>query len=141
MPLRRSSAFSAGWGGSLKIKAGPPGEKAREMSQISVTIDGRKYRLACNEGEEARLESLAGLIDQKIGEMRKTFGEIGDQRLVIMAALTLADNLTEARDEASTERKRSEDAERRVNAIASSLDALGSRLESVAARLSGEAEA
>jgi cell division protein ZapA len=111
------------------------------MSQISVTIDGRKYRLACNEGEEARLESLAGLIDQKIGEMRKTFGEIGDQRLVIMAALTLADNLTEARDEASTERKRSEDAERRVNAIASSLAALGSRLESVAARLSGEAEA
>ena len=71
------------------------------MSQVSVTIDGRKYRLACNEGEEARLESLAGTIDEKIGEMRKTFGEIGDQRLVIMAALTLADSLTEARDEAA----------------------------------------
>ena len=56
------------------------------MAQISVTIDGRKYRLACNEGEEARLESLAGMIDEKIGEMRTTFGEIGDQRLVIMAA-------------------------------------------------------
>jgi cell division protein ZapA len=111
------------------------------MSQVSVTIDGRKYRLACNEGEEARLESLAGLIDQKIGEMRTTFGEIGDQRLVIMAALTLADNLTEARDEAAAARKRTEDAERRVNAIASSLDTLGSRLESVAARLAGEAEA
>jgi cell division protein ZapA len=111
------------------------------MSQVSVTIDGRKYRLACNEGEEARLESLAGLIDQKIGEMRTTFGEIGDQRLVIMAALTLADNLTEARDEAAAARKRAEDAERRVNAIASSLDTLGSRLESVAARLAGEAEA
>jgi cell division protein ZapA len=116
-------------------------EKARAMSQVSVTIDGRKYRLACNEGEEARLESLAGLIDQKIGEMRTTFGEIGDQRLVMMAALTLADNLTEARDEAATERQRSEDAERRVEAIASTLDALGSRLESVAARLAGEAEA
>jgi cell division protein ZapA len=111
------------------------------MSQVSVTIDGRKYRLACNEGEEARLESLAGLIDEKIGEMRKTFGEIGDQRLVIMAALTLADNLTEARDEATAARKRSDDAERRVNAMASTIDALGSRLESVAARLSGEAEA
>ena len=110
------------------------------MSQVSVTIDGRKYRLACNEGEEARLESLAGLIDQKIGEMRTTFGEIGDQRLVIMAALTLADNLTEARDEAAAERKRSEDVGRRADAIASSLDALGSRLESVAARLAGEAE-
>ena len=116
-------------------------EKARAMSQVSVTIDGRKYRLACNEGEEARLESLAGLIDDKIGEMRATFGEIGDQRLVIMAALTIADNLTEAREEAAAERKRSEDAEQRVQTIASSLDELGSRLESVAARLAGGAEA
>ena len=78
-------------------------EEARAMSQVSVTIDGRKYRLACNEGEEARLESLAGLIDDKIGEMRTSFGEIGDQRLVIMAALTIADNLTEARDAAAAD--------------------------------------
>lgn len=111
------------------------------MSQVSVTIDGRKYRLACNEGEEARLESLAGMIDDKIGEMRTTFGEIGDQRLVIMAALTIADNLTEAKDEAASERKRSEEAEQRVQAIASSLDELGSKLESIAARLAGDAEA
>jgi cell division protein ZapA len=69
--------------------------------------------------------------------MRKTFGEIGDQRLVIMAALTLADNLAEARDEAGAQRKRSEDAEQRVNALASKLDDLGSRLESLAARLAG----
>jgi cell division protein ZapA len=75
------------------------------MAQVSVTIDGRKYRLACNEGEEARLESLAGMIDEKIGEMRAAFGEIGDQRLVIMAALTIADNLGEARDQAAAEPK------------------------------------
>jgi cell division protein ZapA len=107
------------------------------MSQVSVTIDGRKYRLACNEGEEARLESLAALIDEKIGEMRKTFGEIGDQRLVIMAALTLADSLTEARDNAAADRKRSDDAELRANAMASTIDKLGARVESIATRLSG----
>lgn len=116
-------------------------ERAQAMTQISVTIDGRKYRVACNEGEEARLESLAGTIDEKIGEMRKTFGEIGDQRLVIMAALTLADSLTEARDEATAQRKRSDDAEQRVQALASTIDGLGSRLESLASRLAGEAEA
>jgi cell division protein ZapA len=115
-------------------------EKARAMSQVSVTIDGRKYRLACNEGEEARLESLAGTIDEKIGEMRKTFGEIGDQRLVIMAALTLADSLTEARDEAAAGRERLEETEKRAQAMASRLDELGSKLESIAARLAGEAE-
>jgi cell division protein ZapA len=111
------------------------------MSQVSVTIDGRKYRLACNEGEEAQLESLAVMIDEKIGEMRASFGEIGDQRLVIMAALSIADNLTEAREEAAAERKRSEEAERRVNAMASTLDELGSRIESIATRIAGGAQA
>ncbi len=108
------------------------------MAQVSVTIDGRKYRLACNEGEEARLESLAGMIDEKIGEMRSAFGEIGDQRLVIMAALTIADNLAEARDQAAAERKRSEAAEQRVEAVASSLEELGSRLDALATRLAGD---
>jgi cell division protein ZapA len=116
-------------------------EKARAMSQVSVTIDGTKYRLACNEGEEAQLESLAGLIDDKIGEMRASFGEIGDKRLVIMAALSVADSLTEARDAAAAERKRSDNAEQRAQAIASSLDELGSRIESIAARLAGGANA
>jgi cell division protein ZapA len=111
------------------------------MAQVSVTIDGRKYRLACNEGEEARLESLAGVIDGKIGEMRKEFGEIGDQRLVIMAALTMADHLAEARDEAAAERKRYDAANERTQAIVSNLDQLRSRLETIAARLGGGVEA
>ncbi len=81
------------------------------------------------------------MIDEKIGEMRAAFGEIGDQRLVIMAALTIADNLAEARDEAAAERKRSDAAEQRAEAIASSLDELGSRLEALATRLAGDAEA
>jgi cell division protein ZapA len=111
------------------------------MAQVSVTIDNRKYRLACNEGEEARLEHLAGVIDAKIGELRASFGEIGDQRLVVMAALTIADNLTEAHDQIAAERKRAEAAEARAGAIASSLDALGSRLEELATRIAGGAEA
>ncbi|HLY00269.1 MAG TPA: cell division protein ZapA [Roseiarcus sp.] len=110
------------------------------MSQVSVTIDGTRYRLACNEGEEAQLESLAGLIDDKIGEMRASFGEIGDKRLVIMAALSVADSLTEARDAAAAERKRSEETEQRAHALVSSLDELSSRIGQVAARLSGGAD-
>ncbi len=110
------------------------------MAHVSVTIDNRKYRLACNEGEEARLELLAGLIDSKIGELRASFGEIGDQRLVVMAALTIADNLAEARDEATEERKRTAAALERASAIAAGLDELGSRLEAVAARLEGGAD-
>jgi cell division protein ZapA len=111
------------------------------MAQVSVTIDNRKYRLACNEGEEARLESLAGLIDDKIGELRASFGEIGDQRLVVMAALTVADSLQEALDANAVERVRMKATEARNESFASRLDQFSSRLEALAGQLAGGAEA
>lgn len=67
------------------------------MAQVTVTIAGKSYRMACGEGEEPRLVELAGLLDAKIGEMRAAFGEIGDMRLHVMAALTFADDLLDAR--------------------------------------------
>ena len=67
------------------------------MPQISVLIAGKTYRMACGEGEEERLETLAGMLDAKIGEMREAFGEIGDMRLQVMAALTFADMLVDSR--------------------------------------------
>ncbi len=66
------------------------------MAQVTVTIGGRVYRLACNEGEEPHLENLARAVDAKIDDIRASFGEIGDQRLIVMAALTIADELSEA---------------------------------------------
>ena len=66
------------------------------MPQVSVTIAGRAYRLACGEGEEARLEELAAMVDARATGMRKSFGEIGDQRITVMAAISLADELSEA---------------------------------------------
>jgi cell division protein ZapA len=68
------------------------------MAQLPVTIAGRVYRVACDEGEEARLGDLAQLVDAKISGLRARFGEIGDQRLIIMAAITLADDWSEAND-------------------------------------------
>jgi cell division protein ZapA len=67
------------------------------MPQVTVTIAGRAYRMACGEGEEPHLEALAAIFDGKITEMRESFGEIGDMRLHVMAALTLADDLAETR--------------------------------------------
>ena len=110
------------------------------MAQVSVTIDGRKYRLACNEGEEARLEELAGMVDDKIVELRRTFGEIGDQRLVVMAALTFADEFAEARASAEAAREQARLDAQRSEAIADTLDGLGARIEELAARLAGSAE-
>ncbi len=67
------------------------------MAQVNVTIAGRPYRMACADGEEEHLIGLARQIDAKINEMRGAFGEIGDQRLTVMGAITIADELSEAR--------------------------------------------
>lgn len=65
------------------------------MAQVSVTIAGRAYRMACEDGQEPHLEALARHLDQRIGDMRSAFGEIGDQRLIVMAAIAIADELSE----------------------------------------------
>jgi cell division protein ZapA len=65
------------------------------MSQVSVTINGRQFRMACEDGQEGHLMDLARDIDERIEGLRKKFGEIGDTRLTVMAALTLADALSE----------------------------------------------
>lgn len=67
------------------------------MPQVTVTIAGKAYRMACGEGEEAHLEGLAAMLDGKIDELRAAFGEIGDMRLHVMAALTIADELAETK--------------------------------------------
>lgn len=67
------------------------------MPHVSVTIAGRQYRMACDAGQEEHLMRLARDIDTRIFDLRGAFGEIGDQRLVVMAAITIADELAEAR--------------------------------------------
>ncbi len=66
------------------------------MSHINVTINGRQYRMACEEGQEARLLRLAESLESRVESLRGKFGEIGDARLTVMAALTACDELFDA---------------------------------------------
>ena len=66
------------------------------MSEVNVTINTRQYRMACENGQEQHLLKLAEDLDQRIGQLRASFGEVGDTRLTVMAALTVADELAEA---------------------------------------------
>src|SRR5262249_59513298 len=68
------------------------------MPQVSVTINGRPFRMACENGEEPRLMRLAEDLDGRIAKLRASFGDIGDTRLTIMAALALADELSEKKE-------------------------------------------
>jgi cell division protein ZapA len=68
------------------------------MAHVSVTINSRNYRMACDDGQEPQLSELAREFDQRIADLRANFGEIGDMRLTVMAALTVADELRDARE-------------------------------------------
>ena len=65
------------------------------MGQVSVSINNRQYRMACEDGQEEHLTRLAQELDRRIAKLRSDFGEIGDMRLTVMAALIVGDELSE----------------------------------------------
>jgi cell division protein ZapA len=121
------------------------------MTQVNVTIAGKSFRMACDDGQEAHLVGLGHRLNAVIDKLRERFGEIGDQRLTVMAAITMADQsseserrvkeleaevatLREAGMSASAERA-SEEA-----GVAEAIEAIAARLESIAYRLNSGGE-
>lgn len=66
------------------------------MAQVNVSINGRQYRMACEDGQEDHLRALAKALEDRISALRGQFGEIGNARLMVMAAMTVADDAMEA---------------------------------------------
>jgi cell division protein ZapA len=91
------------------------------MSHINVTINARQYRMACEEGQEVRLLKLAESLETRIQSLRGKFGEIGDARLTVMAALTVCDELLDAGQRI---RALEEDSSQRIRALEAELDTL-----------------
>ncbi len=73
------------------------------MAEVTLTIAGRNYRMACDDGQEAHLADLGEMVSRKIEDMRSSFGEIGDMRLTVMAAIVVADELSAARRHAAAQ--------------------------------------
>ncbi len=66
------------------------------MPQVNVEINGRKYRMACEEGQETHLLGLADRFNRHIDAFKGEFGEIGDNRLTVMAGIAVLDELADA---------------------------------------------
>jgi cell division protein ZapA len=66
------------------------------MSSVNITINGKQFRVACEAGQEPRVTMLAEDFDQRISSMRSRFGEVGDARLTVMAAMMIGDELFDA---------------------------------------------
>ena len=116
------------------------------MPLVNVMVNGRAYTIACDDGEEEHLRGLAAIVDTKAREVLGSVGQVGDTRLLLMAALLIADEhhalsakLAESGDAAGTLRKeQSESTERAEKAEALAADALEAaarRVEDIAVRL------
>lgn len=120
------------------------------MPQINVTINGRSFRMACDDGEEDRLIGLASRFDGWISELRGAFGEIGDQRLMVMAGIMATDQLSELEKKVSSleaelageREKRQLDligVEKTDESLAEALEAAAVKIEELAQGLGGGA--
>jgi cell division protein ZapA len=67
------------------------------MPLVNVMVNSRAYTIACDEGEEEHLKELAAHVDAKVKELLGSVGQVGDQKLLLMAAVLITDELFEAR--------------------------------------------
>jgi cell division protein ZapA len=88
------------------------------MPEVNVEINGRKYRMACEEGEEPHLQLLADVFNRKIETLKGSFGEIGDNRLTVMAGIAALDELEAAQREIAQLRQSVADLTRAGEAMA-----------------------
>lgn len=109
------------------------------MAQIDVTINGRNYRIACDDGQEAHIVQLADYVDKRVAELVSAVGQAGEARLLVMASLLIADELSEAFAElqakGETKSEPGETVARAEASLAAATEALAARIEAIAARL------
>jgi cell division protein ZapA len=105
------------------------------MPELTVTINGREYQVACDDGQEEHLSKLARYVDTKMGELVGAVGQIGDARLLVMTGLLIADELSDAYQQLeSIDVEAGGDGKKSHAAMTSALEACAQRIESIAAR-------
>lgn len=108
------------------------------MAQVTVTINERKYTVACDDGQEAHLSRLGGYIDKRVTELVAAVGQIGDAKLLVMVSLLVADELSDVYAEMETMKsggKGAAAAAKTEERVSNSLENIAERIESIAARL------
>lgn len=99
------------------------------MAEVTLSIGGHNYQIACRDGEEPHLRTLATLVDKKVGEARAAVGDLGEVRQLLLAALLFADEQFEA-DRAAPHTAPTIGADETA-----AIEALADRVEMIAAKL------
>lgn len=111
------------------------------MGQIAISINGRPYTIACDDGQEEHLTRLSTYLNERVEELAGSLGQIGDARLLVMAGLLVSDELAEAYADLARLREERDALARRApppgadDAEAKALDDLAERLEAIADKL------
>ena len=101
------------------------------MGQVTVTVNGRAYQIACEDGKERHVEQLAAYVEAHVSELAKDVGQVGEARLLMMASLLIADDLKAAHNGAGRHAGDEEAAAALV------LERCAERLQAIAAHLEG----
>lgn len=119
------------------------------MGKVSLDINGRKYAMGCEDGEEERLFRLGQKLDDRVTKMANQFGQIGDLKLLVMAGITMMDevedtleNLDTRVDARATGLRKERDAATLASAkseaeAAKALNEAAKRIQALAAKLGG----
>ena len=117
------------------------------MANVNIKFNGKEFLLSCDDGQEEHLKRLAAYIDKRALEIAETVGQVGESRLLVMASLLIADELSESYDEMqrlqvaaknSEEEIRKETREALEVKIAPIIESLAKRIENIAAGLESD---
>lgn len=103
------------------------------MAQVNLTVNGRVYRMACEDGEEEHVAQLGARFDAAVDELRGALGEIGDQRLMVMAGILMTDRLNDAE-------RRLKRAEQEIRDLKDSRTNAAMRIDGLEERFAGNLE-
>lgn len=107
------------------------------MAQVTVAVNGRRYPISCDDGQEAHLARLGTYIDKRVGELVAAVGQVGDAQLLVMVSLLIADELSDAYTELDALRA-DDNAATRADAedqVAEAMDRMAERVERIAERI------
>jgi cell division protein ZapA len=104
------------------------------MGLVTVKVNGRDFSLSCEDGQEPRIRRLAQLVESRVAEFAANLGQVGDARLILLAALVLADELAETSEALQRARSASTPSAEAPAAAAESIRGIAERIEAVAAR-------
>jgi len=107
------------------------------VGQVNLTINSRPFAVTCDDGQEGRIRLLGQYVDAKVAEFAGNIGQVGEARLLLLAALVIADELADANEALRLERSgaRAAEADAAAEVAASGINGIAQRVEAIAARL------